>query len=604
MISIRKSFNRAVDLGLPYSHIAFLVLLSLLSTIMEVFGIGIFLPIFQFIKHKGDINVLMSESDIWPYIIDLFSRLGIEASLEPLLLASFGFFLARQSLEYTNMIFRSKITQGFVCNLRKKMFQNYLFSDISYHNRIPVGNFINTVTTEVMRSVIGAMTPINLLVYIIMTIGYLSFLLFISWQLTLASIIVIFIGILIIKFWINKSKSIGRKIVSANTLLSDFLVGRLKFPRLIMLSNTELHEIAEFDKLAYIQKEYEIGKAILRAKADVSLEPLLVGMSLLFIYTSFAIFNMQIETIGLYLLIVMRLSPVTKQIVSQWQRLNSVLGSIEIVEKRLREMKNNKEVNSGLIEIKKFQFKISFDNVTYQYPSSNSSALDKISTCIKKGEITALVGPSGSGKSTFIDMIPQLRRASSGVVLIDNYSIKDYTLKSLRKLISYVPQQPEIFSRTIKDHIKYGNIKSTDAEVKEAANIANIAEFIESLNDGYDTLLGEDAIVLSGGQKQRLDLARAIIKNTPILILDEPTSNLDAKSEELFKKALLNIKKQKDITIIVIAHRLSSIVDSDKIIILKGGKIEIEGKHKDLLSSSLWYKEAWDLQNSGSLIKH
>jgi ABC-type multidrug transport system fused ATPase/permease subunit len=186
---------------------------------------------------------------------------------------------------------------------------------------------------------------------------------------------------------------------------------------------------------------------------------------------------------------------------------------------------------------------------------------------------------------------------TSGVVQIDSILISDYTLKSLRKAIAYSPQSPQIFDGTVKDHIRYGKSDATNEEVIEAAKLAGVDTFIDRLPDGYDTFLGEDAVRLSGGQKQRLDLARTLVSEPQIMIFDEPTSNLDVDSEEMFRKTIERIRRKTNTTIIIVAHRLSSIFDSDQIIVLNQGRVESTGKHIDLIQQGGWYERAWAIQD-------
>jgi len=212
--------------------------------------------------------------------------------------------------------------------------------------------------------------------------------------------------------------------------------------------------------------------------------------------------------------------------------------------------------------------------------------------------MTAIVGASGSGKSTLIDLLPRLRLPIGGVIKIDGESIEKYRLKSLRQLISYVPQSPQIFDGTVRNHILYGKSDATDEEVQEAVYLSGSKEFINQLPKGLKTNLGEDAVKLSGGQRQRLDLARALVGKAKILILDEPTSNLDAESEERFKQVLSKIRKDTNTTIIIVAHRLASIVDANQIVILNQGVVEAIGKHAELLKQQGWYAKAWKIQNA------
>jgi ABC-type multidrug transport system fused ATPase/permease subunit len=588
--------QRAHNLGLSYRTILILILLSLVATATEIFGMGIFLPIFQFIELKGDIDALVSDSILWQYIVNWFTFTGIEPSLIVLLAVSFSFFLCRQIFTYLRLIYTAAVKQSITQIQRNKMFDRYVGANTSYHDSVPVGNLVNVMTTEVSAAITGIMSPVELISYIIMFVAYLGVLSFLSWQMTLLSIVVLLLTSIIPSRWIKKSAYTGRSLVGANTLMSEFLVGRLRSPRLVRLAGTEVAEKNEFYQLTHRQRKYSVFSAILQARTDVVMEPIVIGFSLIFIYFSYAIFQLQIEIIGLYIVIILRLLPTLKGIVARWQTVQRSLGSIEIIEDRLKAMLDSAEQDTGTELLNHLECSIIMSNISYRYPTGENDALKNITIEFKVGEMTAIVGPSGSGKSTLIDLLPRLRIPTKGLVQIDASDIKKYKLKSLREIISYVPQFPQIFDGTVKKHILYGKEDATNQEILEAVRLSGAEDFINQLPQGFNTILGEDAIRLSGGQRQRLDLARALVRKSQILILDEPTSNLDAETEELFKQALNRIRKETNTIIIIVAHRLKSIAEADNIVVLNQGKIVEHGTHLKLLDQDGWYAKAWKMQ--------
>jgi ABC-type multidrug transport system fused ATPase/permease subunit len=594
---VRNIWGRVNEIGLSYKAISFLILLSLISTITEIFGIGIFLPIFQFIQLKGDLNALVESFSFWGYVIDWFSYFGIEPSLVSLLLLSFGFFLFRQIATFFRLIYKAAVTQRLAQLQRNKIFSGYIKADTSYHDSTPVGNLVNVITTEVNSAVTGIMAPIELMVYLIMLAGYIGMLFFLSWEMTLVSIIVLLLSSQVPKMWIKESKTTGRNLVDANILMSDFLVSRLKSPRLVRLSRTEIAETKEFHLLTQSQCKYSVFGSILKAKTEVVMEPIVIGLSFIFLYFSYTLLNLQIEVIGLYMVVAMRLMPIVKGVISQWQSLQSFIGSIEAIEDRFRTLDNHIEKNAGVENIVKLEGSVLFNNVSYCYPTEKNNALSNISIEIKPNEITAIVGPSGSGKSTLVDLLPRLRPPTHGSISFNNKSVERYTLESVRKLISYVPQQPQIFDGKVRDHILYGKRDATDQEVYNASKLAGAYDFITQLSQGFDTILGDEAVKLSGGQRQRLDLARALVSESKILILDEPTSNLDAESENKFMNAISRIHQETDTLIVIVAHRLSSVKNADRIIVLNQGRVDSVGTHDTLLKVDGWYSKAWKIQN-------
>lgn len=298
---------RAPSLGLSHKNITIVILLSLVATITEIFGIGIFLPIFQFIRLEGDISALVADSELWKYVIRIFGYIGIGTSLAALLLLSFGFFLTRQVFTYLRIVYNATVRQKVAQILRDRIFSKYIDANTSYHDNIPVGKLVNVITTEVNGAVMGIMAPMDLIVYCIMLLGYLTLLAILSWQMTLLSFIVLVVAGSIPSKWIKKSAYTGRKLVDANTQMSDFLIGRLRSPRLVRLSGTGIAEKNEFHELTQEQRQYSVIGSILQARTEVSMEPFVIGLSLVFLYFSYTVLHFKIEIIGLYLVIALRL---------------------------------------------------------------------------------------------------------------------------------------------------------------------------------------------------------------------------------------------------------------------------------------------------------
>ncbi|MEI6846332.1 MAG: ATP-binding cassette domain-containing protein, partial [Candidatus Firestonebacteria bacterium] len=234
-----------------------------------------------------------------------------------------------------------------------------------------------------------------------------------------------------------------------------------------------------------------------------------------------------------------------------------------------------------------------YKDVSFEYLPGRE-VLKNIRLSIKKGEVVAIVGPSGSGKSTLADLLPRFYDVKSGAIEIDGVDIKKFKMSSLRSQVGIVTQETILFNDSIKGNIAYGRADIGQAQVENAAKAANAHDFITRTQYGYDTFIGERGVQLSGGERQRLSIARAILKNPPILILDEATSALDTESEKLVQNALEKLMEAR--TTIVIAHRLSTIIRADKIVVLQKGEIKAAGRHEELLVSSPLYKKLYEMQ--------
>jgi subfamily B ATP-binding cassette protein MsbA len=237
---------------------------------------------------------------------------------------------------------------------------------------------------------------------------------------------------------------------------------------------------------------------------------------------------------------------------------------------------------------------INFNKIFFKYRNEEKEVLTNLNLRFEGGKMTALVGHSGSGKSTILNLIPRFYEVNRGEISIDNQIISKVSIESLRNKISLVSQETTLFDDTIKNNIKYANEKATDEEVFEVAKLSNAHDFIEKLPQKYETVIGENGTRLSGGEKQRISIARAMIKNSPIILLDEATSSLDSETESKIQEALNTLTKNK--TTIVIAHRLSTVLNSNNIYLIDSGKVIDNGKHEDLLNKSDLYKNFYEKQ--------
>jgi subfamily B ATP-binding cassette protein MsbA len=252
------------------------------------------------------------------------------------------------------------------------------------------------------------------------------------------------------------------------------------------------------------------------------------------------------------------------------------------------------EDDAAAKELPPFSDSIRFDHVSLQYPGAEAPVLDDISLQVNAGEVIALVGRSGAGKTSMANLVPRFMDSTAGRILIDQLDVRELSQASLRDQISLVTQEVILFNDSVINNIAYGHDEIDHKKVEAIARAANAHDFIMKLPQGYDTLIGERGVILSGGQRQRLSLARALLKDAPILILDEATSSLDTESERLVQQAIDRLMKGR--TVIVIAHRLSTIRHADRIVVLDGGKIIQAGQHEELLKEGGLYSELYHMQ--------
>jgi ATP-binding cassette subfamily B protein len=344
-------------------------------------------------------------------------------------------------------------------------------------------------------------------------------------------------------------------------------------------------------------------KAMDLAKVNSLFGPLmilLIGMSnLVVVYVGGTMYinnDPEIESIGVIAQFILYINMLTWPVASLgW--VSSLVQEAEASQKRINEFLNEEPEIKNPTELpSKIEGTIQFENVSFDYEDTHIKALDKISFTVEKGKTLAILGKTGSGKSTILSLISRLYDVTEGAINIDNHPITTLNLYDLRNQISVVPQDAFLFSDSIKNNIKFGNENATDEEVMEAAKKAVVHENILTFNDQYETILGERGITLSGGQKQRVSIARALIKNAPILLLDDCLSAVDTETEETILNNLLTYCKDK--TTIIVSHRVSSAKNADQIIILEEGKIIEKGTHNELLEQNGYYKDLYVKQLS------
>lgn len=594
-MNISLLFKSAQKFGITKRIILTLFLMSAMSTLFELISVSIFLPIFDLLQGENATSLNSGDNRFIAQLTSILRDIGIDLNLGSLLILVFLLFGVSRFVIFYATKFNSKITNTHIKLLRDKLFEAYMFSNSDYHDKNPIGDLTNTVSTEAKNAITGAMRPVNFSVSLISIIGSIILLFLLSYKMTFIAIIMIIFSMAIPIRWVKETANVSRRITKSNKWASSFIVDRIRSARLVRLAGTEQAEFDLFGVLTNNQSSNTFKIQILKAKTSLVIEPLLIGFSLLMLYIGYVYFEMSFSVIGIYLLVVMRLTPMVKMLMSEMHAMNNALGPIELVNLKLKQMANDKEIDQGQLTLTSFNKGLVFNNVSYKYKDSRDFALKNVTLKIMPNSMTAIVGPSGSGKSTLIDMIPRLRSSSIGEITLNNIDINKYSLKSLRGFISYLTQDAQIFDGSIIDHIRYGKKCATMKEVEHVVHLSGLSSFIKTLPDGYTTLLGEGAVRLSGGQRQRLDLARALLKNAPILILDEPTSSLDAKSESDFFKSIAKIQSVTGVAIVVVVHKLKLIKNADQIIVLNNGELECIGSHDQLIKYPNWYSETLKL---------
>ena len=519
-------------------------------------------------------------------------------SLRVLCVTILSVFFGKNIFLYIKNYLLRIVELSLVRDIRNKLYAHIQSLSLGYFNKQKTGNITSIVINDVehLQIALGA-TFQKLFVEPINVITFVSLLFIISWKLALIALIIIpLAGIAVIgigKSIRRKSRRTQKKVADIMQILSE----TLSSIRIVKAFANEKNEVSKFSKESknYFKLLLRRGRLDLLAGPITESFGVVIGVILLWYGGTEVLMQRGLnpEDFIRFILILFSILGPIKQMGNVNLRIQTGYASAERIFSLLDTPKDIIE-HSNPVQLKSFNKHIEFKNLSFEYEESEGLVLSNINFKINKGEVVAIVGPSGAGKSTIADLIPRFYDPKEGEILIDQENIKKLSLASLRKNMGIVTQDVILFNDTIKNNIAYAQPKATMESIINACKAANALEFIEEIPEGFEAIIGERGVKLSGGQKQRIAIARALLKNPPILILDEATSSLDTESEKKVQTAIEALLK--DRTALIIAHRLSTVQTANKIITIEKGRISEIGTHDELYSNDGLYRKLYDIQ--------
>lgn len=588
------------------------VILNILSAVLNIFSFSLIIPMLQILfkmnttvyefipwdtADMGFKDILINNA--YYSVTQLIQTQGASTTLLILCLGLGIMTLFKTACYFGSSAIMIPIRTSVVRDMRRELYNKILTLPLGFFSQERKGDIIARMSGDIMEIEVSIMSTLDMLLKNpILIIFYMGTLIITSWQLT---IFVIVVAPLLIWLMSALGRQLKRRSLQAQNLWSDTMsqveetLGGL---RIIKAFVAESKMQTRFNNVTEAVKK-KTGKVATRQALAHPMSEFL-GTVLIMIVLWFGGTIILSEkawfdapTFIFYMVILYSVINPLKEFAKAGYNIPKGMASVERVYKILNAESTIKE-KADAEAFNSFNDDITFEHVGFSY-DEDRKILEDINLTVKKGHTVAIVGESGAGKTTLVDLIPRFYDAVEGAIKIDGVNIKDVRIKDLRALMGNVNQEPILFNDTIFNNIAFGVEGATMEQVVAAAKVANAHEFIMEKEDGYNTNIGDRGVKLSGGQRQRLSIARAILKNPPILILDEATASLDTESEKLVQEALDRLMSSR--TTIAIAHRLSTIKNSDEIIVMQDGHIVERGKHEELLAKNGYYKKLTDMQS-------
>ncbi|WP_066379098.1 ABC transporter ATP-binding protein [Anabaena sp. CA = ATCC 33047] len=580
-----------------YWAIPVIVLLGTLSSFFEGIGISLFIPLLQSLE-QADLQTGNSN-----FLVDWLNRLFVDITpnnrLIVIAVCILGSIFLKNLLIYSNSVLFAWFNSRISHDLRSKIFRQLLSISYSFLEGNESGKLMNTLAAETWRTGQALSAFVSIIINCCTIFVFIILLLLLSWQLTILVAILMALISVIIQLVTRQVKNLGQQAVETNSGLANRMWEGLAGMKVIRAFGREDYEQERFDrvsrKVRNIFFQLDTLTGIVNPISEVLSAILLVCILVITLLQD----QTSLPRLLTFIFILYRLQPQVKQLDGARVNLIALSSAVEDVIYLLNS-DDKPYIRSGKINFNSLKQGIYFESVNFAYNVAEKPALQDISIFIPQGKTTAIVGPSGAGKSTLIGLICRFYNLESGQIYVDDYPLRELNLTDWRNQIAIVSQDVHMFSTTVLENIAYGRLDATENEIIEAAKLANAHKFISELPQGYDTKVGDRGVRLSGGQRQRIALARAIVRNPEILILDEATNALDSISEHLIQEALNTLSENR--TVIVIAHRLATIEQADKIIVLNEGKVVEQGNIQDLLQLQGLFAQLYNLQHRNANI--
>jgi len=591
-VSRREKFEAILDVGRYNPKLtAFVIGLGLVAAVLEGIGLSFILPVIEIVQIEDP----TAEADgLLGAFVTAYALLGVPFTLGYVVVGVAVVMTIRYTTSFIVAWFSYALQYDYIRDKQSQAYTNALDAQISYFDEEGSDDIMNTIITETKYGGRAIRNLITLVEKSFLALAYLIIALIISPILTLAAVGILGFLTVFLRYVVEPGYELGEQVAEGNERRHEAaqagtqgirdvrifgLVDEFRSDFLDAIDQFTNSKISLKRNEAAINKFYQLGVAI---------------SVFVLIYLALTFADLSVGALGVFLFAMYQLGPQVSQMNTYYYKLENTLPHLIRTERFIEELEARKEVNEPTSEIPKTIERVECEDVWFSY-NGEEDVIRGINFKVEKGEFIAFVGQSGAGKSTLVSLLLRMYECNRGVIRANGTPITEMDVEEWRDSVSVVRQSPFIFNDTLRYNLTIGNREATQAEIDRVCEIAKVDEFLDDLPNGYDTMLGDEGVRLSGGQKQRVSLARALLEDSDLLILDEATSDLDSNLEREVQAAIESMDR--DYAILAIAHRLSTVQNADRIYTMADGKITETGTHQDLLDRGGQYSELYTIQS-------
>ena len=573
------------------AFVTLIVVLSVAAALLEGIGLTFLLPIIEVAQSSEPVTSGDGVIGVFLYVYGIF---GIPFSLEYITLGVALIMAVRYSASFTSTWLAAKLNMEYEGHLKDRAYSQALYSEVSYYDENGSDHVLNAIVTQTRFAGRVIRYIVSFLQESLLALMYLAVAFYLAPRLTLLTVLSLGGVTYVIRHVIEPGYTVGDRVAEANQEIQRNVQAGTQGIRDVKLFRLNTEMLSRFrtqlDRYVISNTALRRNKAAIKNLYELSVAVLLFVL----IYVAVEVFSLTLGALGVFLFAVFRLAPRVSTLNSRLYTIEGDLPHLvrthRFIDELSRREKGTEQVQSVPDRIEH----ISFDDVSFSYETSDQPVLQDVSFRVDRGEFVAFVGQSGAGKSTLVSLFVRLYEPDDGCIRVNDVPIGQFDRSEWRAKVGMVRQDPHIFNETLNFNLTVGNRDASREEIERAARIARVDEFVNDLPDGYETDLGDEGIQLSGGQRQRVSLARALLTDPEVLVLDEATSDLDSSLEREIQDELERLEDE--YTVFVIAHRLSTVENADKIYTMANGRITEAGTHQELIQSGGTYAELYEIQ--------